>query len=65
MAGETHNLDIHDTEMLAEWFVYHLSQDQRRQLAAELPVIYGRLYPTIAPSRIAGFVDDAIRADRK
>lgn len=65
MPGETHKLGIHDNEVLAEWFVYNLSQEQRFKLAAELPVIYGRMYPDVAPSRIASFVDDTIRAERK
>jgi len=63
-AGDIHNLDIHETEVLAEWFVYNLSMDQRAQLMAELPVIYGRMCPTVSPSRIASFVDDRIRSNR-
>jgi hypothetical protein len=39
------NLGIRDTEDLAEWFVYHLSMEQRAKLMAERPVIYARMYP--------------------
>lgn len=65
MAGETHNLDIHDTEVLAEWFMYHLSMEQRTELVAELPLIYSRMFPTVPPSRILSFVEAAIKSERK
>jgi hypothetical protein len=65
MAGETHNLGIHDNEVLAEWFLYHLSLEQRHKLMAELPLIYSRLYPDVAAEVLGGYVIGQIQSERK
>lgn len=36
------NLDAFNKEMLLQWFMYHMTQEQRFQLMYEHPVIYNK-----------------------
>jgi hypothetical protein len=38
------NLGYFDRDILIEWFMHHMSQEQRQELMARFPDIYNRLY---------------------
>lgn len=55
-----HNLGIGDAETLADWFLYHMPQDQRGRLMAELPQVYGRVFPDVDADVIVSRVRAAL-----
>ena len=58
------NLGDSEQVTLIEFFSHHMSITSRNQLMAELPVIYGKLYPNVAPELIGSKVVAAIRQAR-
>jgi hypothetical protein len=63
-AAAIHNLGIRDTEVLAEYLLYHLSAELRSQLMGELPVIYGKLYPDVNTAILTSHVREELRKAR-
>lgn len=55
-----YSLSTGDAERLAEWFLHRLSMDQRHELMADMPLVYARVFPTVAPSMIADVVNVAL-----
>lgn len=45
-------LGIGDAETIAEWFVVHMTQEQRALFMAERPMVYHRLFPEVRMSVI-------------
>jgi hypothetical protein len=58
------NLDARDTEVLAEWFLYHMTMEQRWALMADHPLVYSRMFPGVPADRIAGAVREKIEKER-
>lgn len=65
MQDLTHN----ELEMLAGWFTARMPMEQRHELMAELPVLYARLFPGVAPTVVLNEVqrtlDDEARQRRE
>lgn len=58
------NLGGNEQVALIEFLVHHMSIASRNQLMTELPVIYGKLYPDVAPELIGAKVVAAINQAR-
>jgi hypothetical protein len=54
------NLGIHDTEELARFLLYHVSQQTRTLLRQEMPVLYKRLYPDVSVDLLVNDVTYAL-----
>lgn len=64
MKDGIHNLNTHDTEVLAEWFMWKLSMEQRHNLIAEMPLIYSRMFPDVSPTLMGDYVKTRINRER-
>ena len=53
---DTHALGWDECEQLVEWFTHRMSQETRHDLMADLPQLYGKLYPGVDPSVITAAV---------
>lgn len=53
-----------DAEVVARYFLYHLGQDERRLLMADLPLVYARMYPGVSAEILAGQVSAMIDLQR-
>lgn len=49
-------LGIGDAEIIARWFLYRVKPEQRRQLMADLPQVYSRMYPDVDQAIITAAV---------
>ncbi len=58
------DLGMKDTERVAEFLAYHMSQETRHAMMAELPVAYAKMCPGVRPAVIIARVTDEIRAVR-
>lgn len=53
-------LSSNDLERLVEWFSYRMTMDQRRELMADMPLVYSRLAPGAGAESIVGMVSSAL-----
>jgi len=53
-------LGIGDADVIARWFLYRASPEQRRQIMADLPQVYSRMYPSVDPAVITAAVREAM-----
>lgn len=65
LADGVSNLGIHDTEILAEFLMHHLTMELRGKLMAEMPLLYSRMFPTVTPENLAFRVSSAIHQERE
>jgi hypothetical protein len=49
-------LDRHEANSLIDFFLYYMSQDQRRALMASRPQVYAKLFPSASAEVISGVV---------
>jgi len=56
MIKDTDALGWDECQRLVEWFTHRMSQETRHELMADLPQLYGKLYPTVDPAVITAAV---------
>lgn len=59
-----YNLTISDADRLAAWFLHRMGPEQRRELMADMPLVYGRVFPVVSTATITGHVTDALEKQR-
>ncbi len=61
---DTTHVTYHDMELLVDWFTYRLDIDDRKELMADLPLVYGRLFPGVQADIILAAVDRALARNK-
>jgi hypothetical protein len=55
-------LNWSELETVVGWFLYRMAQDQRGRLMAELPQLYGKMFPGVSSEAITDRVRAALDA---
>ena len=63
--AQTQNLSPGELERTVDFLLVRMDQRLRRELMAEQPVIYARLYPTVAPGVVTHAVAEAVARARR
>lgn len=60
--GNPDNLRDNEKDTVLRFFLFYMPMEQRGQLMAQHPLIYGHLYPDVPKETIANKVHQALRA---